>query len=457
MCYRPFHVKAINVYRNTNVSACTYDVPCGRCEACRDLYRSSWKCRLWHELEHTQKIGGTSVFLTFTYKPETLPLININGSVVPCFNHDDVKTFLNRLKVRMFRLYGPNNYKYFIAMEYGKNTKRQHLHGLFFLSSAVDWKVFTELCRELWQSKGFMFPKRNRSGQYVKDDGSDDTPLIRSLVKGSIYVSKYVTKDLSYYDIPSVDLAVKFDHSFARHFGPRHYQSNNIGISILDKVNLSDKESVLSYLVDGISVPYSKNRIPVPRYIKKKLLYKSVKSERLGRNNKYLYDSMPTPLNLALGTLLFERKASKLLSTFHKVTGRYRSLHPSVSIPSCSDYNLLANYVLYFHHVDNNVIYSFLTYFDGDLSSLSDFSKVGFFYNLSKNNKFLKENQYVTDSIHTLPYSDIFPLSVLDAFAFFCRASAECEKVQVLEFKKRSDARELVRYKYQYSYPKNLC
>lgn len=269
MCYRPLHIKATNVYRNSNVSACTYDVPCGKCDACRDLYRSSWKCRLWHELEYTQKVGGTSVFLTFTYKPETLPLININGSVVPCFNHDDVKTFLNRLKVRMFRLYGPNNYKYFIAMEYGKNTKRQHLHGLFFLSSAVDWKVFTELCRDLWKSKGFMFPKRNKRGEYVKDDGSDDTPLIRSLVKGSIYVSKYVTKDLSYYDIPSVDLAVKFDNSFARHFGPRHYQSNNIGISILDKVNLSDKESVLSYLVDGILVPYSKSRIPVPRYIKK--------------------------------------------------------------------------------------------------------------------------------------------------------------------------------------------
>lgn len=273
MCYHPLHIKANAVYRNTNFSACTYDVPCGKCESCRDMYRSMWKCRLWHELESTQKHGGISVFLTFTYNNACLPCININGIDVPCFNHQDVKTFLNRLKVRMFRLYGPNSYKYFIAMEFGKHTMRQHLHGLFFLSSAVDWRVFVELCRELW-SFGFMFPKINSRGQYVKDDGTDDSPLIRSLVKGSIYVSKYVTKDLSYYDIPSVDIAVKFDKTFARKFGPKHFQSNNIGISILDKIDLADSNEVASFLVDGISVPFSETKIPVPRYIKKNFYIK---------------------------------------------------------------------------------------------------------------------------------------------------------------------------------------
>lgn len=457
MCYRPLHIKATNVYRNTNVSASTYEVPCGKCDACRDLYRSTWKCRIWHELEHTQKIGGTSVFLTFTYNDMHLPTIDINGVSVPCFNHQDVKTFLNRLKVKMYRQYGKNSYKYFIAMEYGKNTKRQHLHGLFFLSPSVDWKFFTELCRELWAENGFLFPKRDKCGRYVKDDGTDDTPLIRSLVKGSIYVSKYVTKDLSFYAIPTVDFAVKFDPSFARNFGPRHYQSNNIGISILDKLDLSDNDKVVSFLSDGIFVPYANCRVPVPRYIKKKLLYKNVKSNRLGRNNSPLYDSMPTPLNLAIAQLLYDRKATKLIDSVNKINARYCALHPSARVPSCSDYNLLANYILYFKHVDNNVIYSFLTYYDGDLSAFSDFSKVGFFYNLSKNNEFLKNNQYVTDSIHPISYTDIFPVDLLSAYAFFCRASSECEKLQVQEFKKRSEERDNVRYKYCYKYPKNLC
>lgn len=89
----------------------------------------------------------------------------------------------------MYRKYGRGAYKYFIAMEYGKNTKRQHLHGLFFLSSAVDYVFFCELCRELW-TYGYTFPKYDkRTRRYVDDDGNDNSPLIRSRVKGSIYVS----------------------------------------------------------------------------------------------------------------------------------------------------------------------------------------------------------------------------------------------------------------------------
>lgn len=153
---------------------------------------------------------------------------------------------------------------------------------------------------------------------------------------------------------------------------------------------------------------------------------------------------------------MYERKAAKLIDTIKKVFGRYRSLHPFFRTPVV-DYRLLANYVLYFKHVNNNVLFCFLTYFDGDLDSLSDFSKVGFFYNLSKNNLFLKDNQYVTDSIHQLPYTSLFSPDLLDAYASFLRASAECEKLQVSEFKKRSDERDKVRHKYFYKYDKKLC
>lgn len=268
MCYRPLHIKANNCYVNTNVSASTYDVPCGHCESCRDAYQSMWKCRLWHELDYVYSHGGCGVFLTFTYRDNCLPMYNYNGLLIPVFNHKDVKNFLNRLKIRMYRKYGKGKYKYFIAMEYGKQTKRQHLHGLFFLDPCVPYAEFVELCRELW-TFGFMFPKI-KNGRYVTDDGEDDNPCIRSAVKGCVYVSKYVTKDLSYYQIPNIDAVYRVDPLFFRNFGPKHYQSNNIGISILDKVNLSDATSVASFLTNGITVPYCKDsRIPVPRYIKK--------------------------------------------------------------------------------------------------------------------------------------------------------------------------------------------
>lgn len=464
MCYRPLHLKANNVYRNTNVSACSYDVPCGHCEACRDQYRNMWKCRLWHELDYTYNHGGIAVFLTFTYNDRHLPTLTVNGITVPCFNHKDVKTFLNRLKIQMYRLYGKNSYKYFIAMEYGKNTKRQHLHGLFFLSQRASydslgkpvWSVFVELCRTLWSEHGYMFPKYSK-GKYIKDDGSDDTPTIRDVVKGSVYVSKYVTKDLSFYGIPAIDDIVHIDPTFARQFGPKHYQSNNLGISILDTVDLSNNNSVVTFLSDGISVPYSKTKIPVPRYIKKKLLFDNVKSERLGRDGKFLYDSFPSSLSIAVRTLLYESKVNKLIDSIKRIFSRYTSLFPSARAPRNIDFKLLANYILYFKNVDHNVLHSFLTYYDGDINSFSDISKVGFFYNLSKDNRFLKDNTYVTDTYHSFPHSTVFTDSLLSAYRFYLHASSVCEKIQVTEFHKRSDSREDIRYKYFYSYDKKLC
>lgn len=456
MCYNPVHIRSNNIYRNSNVSACCYDVPCGKCESCRDNYRSMWKCRIWHELDYTYSHGGCAVFLTFTYNNDHLPLLQFNGHSIPVFNHEHVKTFLNRLKIRMYRSYGKNKYKYFIAMEYGKHTKRQHLHGLFFLDKSVNYADFTELCRSIWCEHGYMFPKCV-NGRYLKDDGTDDCPLIRDIVKGSVYVSKYVTKDLSFYELPSI---VAFAHSnpdLMRSYVPKHYQSNNLGISILEKIDLSSDLAVVDSFTVGISVPYSKSPIALPRYIKKKLLFRNIKSDRLGVNGKYLYDSMPTALFHSVSTLLYERMAFNMIQYVRTVFARYISLFPSITTPIVKDYNLLSNYILYFKNVDSHVLSSFCTYFDGAVDSFSDFSKVGFFYSLSKDNSFLKNNQYVSDSVCTFPFDSVFPSWLVDAYHFFTKASSFCEELQVNEFRKRSDERDRVRYKYQYYYPKNLC
>lgn len=454
MCYRPLHISSHNTYFNSCVSASTYDVPCGKCESCRDQYRNMWKCRLWHELDDTYKKNGIAVFLTFTYRDECLPTLVHNGISIPVFNHGDVKTFLNRLKVRMYRLYGKDSYKYFIAMEYGKHTKRQHLHGLFFLRAGVVWPAFVELCRDLW-THGFMFPKFSH-GRYVKDNGQDDTPTIRNAVKGAVYVSKYVTKDLSYYDIPAVDALSVEDPLLLQKYAPKHYQSNNLGISILDKVNLSNKTDVLSFLTDGITVPFSDSRIPVPRYIKKKLLFENVKSDRLGSQGNVLYDSCPTTLLLSIRAMLYEKKVSKLKDSISKVFSRFRSLYPSQFIPRY-DSDLLANYILYFKNCSNDVLHAFLTYYDGDVTSFADSSKVGFFYNLSCDNRYLKATQFRTDALHPSLLGSIYSTSFFEVYRLYCLASSVCEEKQVTEFHKRSDEREKVRYKYFYGYNKKLC
>lgn len=44
-------------------------VPCGKCIACRIHKRQEWTLRLMHELTNWEN----SVFVTFTYSPETIP------------------------------------------------------------------------------------------------------------------------------------------------------------------------------------------------------------------------------------------------------------------------------------------------------------------------------------------------------------------------------------------------
>lgn len=112
---------------------------------------------------------------------------------------------------------------------------------------------------------------------------------------------------------------------------------------------------------------------------------------------------------------------------------------------------------MYFRNCDNNVLSAFLRHFDGDIDAFADFDKVGFFYNLSKDNKFLKFNQYATDIINSFPYTLVFSKTLLDAYALYSFASSYCEKLQVQEFKRRSVERDNVRYKYCYNYDKTLC
>lgn len=456
MCYRPLHIHVRNLYLNSSVSCVTNDVPCGKCESCRDDYRNMWRCRLYHELESLYSRGGIAVFLTFTYNDSTLPTyFNENtGLYFPVFDHDHVKTFLNRLKIRSYRSFGKGSYKYFIAMEYGKHTKRQHLHGLFFLEPSVNWSAFVELCRSLWKEHGFMFPKYDIHYGYIKDDKTPDLPTIRSIVKGAMYVSKYVTKDLAYFDLPNFDEFVSTCSDY-KEYMPKHYQSNNIGISIMDKFNFNDMDVLTNQLSNGIAVSYSDENVPVPRYILRKLLYKNVLLGRKNVENKPLYDSLPTSLFYSIYTMLYEKKARNMVATIKKTFDRYKSLHTDFEIPRVSDYPLLVNYLLYFKNVTSHTYAAFVSHFDGDVSSMSDFSKVGFWTQYAKDNDWKRNN---IDYHYT--YCDdvtFIPSDIKSVASCFIACSSELKKLQTSEFKKRSDEREKMRYKYEYKYNKKLC
>lgn len=307
MCYRPLHINNNTSYFVDGLSVSGYDVPCGKCLDCLNSKKQEWQTRIAFELSALYKRGGRAVFLTFTYNNACLPIYRDKKYVVdgkpfevPCFNHKDVLTFLNRLKVESYKRFGSYSYKYFMCSEFGKNTKRPHYHAIFFLQPTVNWSEFVKICRAKW-SYGFMFPKFDKKrGVFVDSKGlslGNGKPCISALGGCSKYVSKYITKDMSYYGRKDIQLYLSDKSNKVRmsKFLPKHWQSNNLGISVIDEINLFDENSVKQALSDGVCNPLTFKVVPFPKYAIDKLMYKNVLSPRVSeKTNKPLYDRVLT-------------------------------------------------------------------------------------------------------------------------------------------------------------------
>ena len=257
----------------------SYDVPCGDCLECRSLSQNSWVTRLGFDLSDLYSNGGKAIFLTFTYNKECLPFTNfgfVNDEIVPCFNHDDILGFLNELKVYVNRKYGKGQYKYFWCSEYGKFTKRPHYHALFMLHQDVDPVWFAEKCRQLWDF-GFMFPRR-KGDRYVDNKGCKSDIELRNRQAACKYVSKYITKDLDYCNIPLIkmylDLRNKLSDDERRYYNkflPKHFQSKGIGSSLFKRGCSPDL--LLSFVRNGIYNPTTCEMDTLPRYYVEKFCF----------------------------------------------------------------------------------------------------------------------------------------------------------------------------------------
>lgn len=298
MCTSSLIIKNKSVYK-TKDSFCHYEVPCGKCESCMSLTQKEWEIRLCYESQRTLSSGGVVIFLTFTYSPEHLPIYNDGDFSIDCFNHDHVKSFLNNLKVKIYRLYGEDAYKYFWCSEYGKDTQRPHYHCEFFLSKGVDPHTFAEICRDTW-FYGYMFPKYDsRKCCYVDNFGQPTDIICRNVGSTCWYVGKYATKDIFYLNREdlkyylSLDLKNKYK---MKTYLPKHFQSKGLGSSICDTINMSNINEVC---LKGIQNPFTKKFMPLPTYVINKLCYKNVKSSTLNPrysefSGKLLYDRVLT-------------------------------------------------------------------------------------------------------------------------------------------------------------------
>lgn len=414
---------------------------------------------------------GHVIMLTFTYNNENLPFA-INPETnerVPVFNREHVKMFLNRLKVRHSR-FMRGFYKYFFCFEYGKNTKRQHIHALFCLSSECDLRLFIDTCRELW-TFGHMFPAPF-GNPYQKAQ-------LRHAGKGASYAAKYVCKDLSYYEMPVVQRYIEYiekqsdeDKKILRNGLPRIYQSNGIGSNLIDQLD-SNFDEVVKY---GILNPLTNKRAPIPYYVYNKYFFKTIPAfdSRVGKNGKTLYDRVMIKddssfldykleqLNKSIerSCMFFDNSALSFKTIAPNAETLYNTVLKLKSITGIDDtYTLSFMFQVYKSYVrcaSDKLLYC--------VDTFNDLFTVDFVKN------FLVDSLNVYKNYKdSLEYNKVFPITSCFTHNDIARAIFDClnilcdvysyflEDIQLIresDFQKQEKVRELLR---TYNYPVNLC
>ena len=116
------------VYENGKRTKQRMFVPCGRCYNCLMVKRVKWFVRIYLQ----SLVSKYTNFLTLTYTDRELPEY---GSLCK----RDIDLFLK--KVRHI-LTDKENFRFFIAGEYGGSTYRPHYHAIIFTSNMQDVKTF---------------------------------------------------------------------------------------------------------------------------------------------------------------------------------------------------------------------------------------------------------------------------------------------------------------------------
>lgn len=513
MCVSPIHIQNKSPYYNDCLSYSDFDVPCGHCAECNNQRLYEWQTRLSFELSYWKSIGGNAVFLTFTYNNTNLPTLCFDiiepetdcgfrnfsqpFKLVPCFDANHILGMLDQINARLQYDYGKGKYKYFIAAEYGKNTRRPHYHGLFMLAPEVDPFWFTEFCRGCWMQYGFMFPKLDDETSrpvdgvynYVDNFGNPSTPLLRGFVNGSKipliagakYVSKYITKDISYFDIPEVQDAIKY----LKHFGtveqmkwlksrlPKHWQSNGIGYTIFNHIAVNDFAKLDSLIVNGINNPLTKELVPLPSFVVNKLMYKNVRSERISpTTGKYLYDRELTAFGKAYLKQSYEnrikRTCQKMSEVFQQMLDNPR--YPKDFLRHLDELGIVLDApntfepVAIYHEVLKKCSYPKLCYFlyehcDGRYENLIDLDASYRLYEFAKNIRYAKCNPPIdvpcgSQIIDEIDW-ELYSCASLDKTYSF--VSMALRKEKALQMEKERERLDELRYIFNYKFDKRLC
>lgn len=294
MCTSPLYIRNNSLRFIPNFHKVLREVPCGKCDSCRENLQQDWLVRSYTELKYYNSIGGRNIFVTLTYNNHCLPYLDYSLSKefriegkqfswrVPCFSPSDKDRFLNSFR-QWFLRKGVDNIHFLWACEYGKDpkgTRRPHYHVLLHIPPCdVSTSEICKKIESLWtyEKNG----KRYRLGFVLWSDYGVEVQCNYA----AAYVGKYISKDIGYFEQPIVQEFLDpslpcYDErkNALKPFEPRHWQSKGYGANLFDVFNL-DKVTALK---DGFRLTADSDKIfRVPRYNASKLLYLSNKQKRV--------------------------------------------------------------------------------------------------------------------------------------------------------------------------------
>lgn len=285
MCVVPMSIKTSSKY-----GARMAFIPCGVCEECRQSLKNQWAFRLRTELLYCSQRNWHVGFFTLTYNDECLPVlpaqcfkdyVEAGEPQVPCFSRYDVRTFIDNLRKRLNERYGlkdNDRCRYLLACEYGSHTKRPHMHGLICFPQRVPPEEVYNLIKHYWctedkktgmRNKGFVFPRHFRGG--VDSHGYRHKPFIidGDVAGAAVYAAKYCCKDLDFYESIK-DFELNRSTKTYKDCMPFHIQSKSIGLQFFQNKTPAE---LLDCLKNGATFVGMTKRLPLPLYIKNKILY----------------------------------------------------------------------------------------------------------------------------------------------------------------------------------------
>lgn len=251
MCISPVHI-----HKNGQ----EYDVPCGKCIDCVNHRASDWRQRCLLECKTTDMVFFVTMTIDEDNMPKTCGLAHPSKRMIQLFH--------KRLRITIARAHKNLTFKYFLASEYGPQTKnadkhkseykRPHYHALYFVNGS-DARLFPYFFSKCWKY-GFSFISLARSKErsasyivkYISSFGQNpyfgEKLSVGDYVKSCDVDNRFTPKDFNTFCLHSISLGSEY---FKKKLVPRYRKNltevvdflrdNNVPVAkILRKVLASD-------------------------------------------------------------------------------------------------------------------------------------------------------------------------------------------------------------------------